>query len=352
MKIAELFAEVGFKFDTIKLNEVVTKISQLNLSSVVSASSVAKLGDTIKDTLTDIVATSQALTTLSTATGFDPEYIQRFEKFSQILGSTKEEVDSFLSTIGKLQLAISQGKGDATPFVLLGINPLGKSKEELAGLINQRFSDENFLKQWAGNFAKGAKNIDEIRAELKRQVAGGLGIGDSLIRPLSSKDFARQLNPATSTIPVLSTMEIRDAVRAQQELTIVTQKLTTQFQVLVGSLLPWVTTFAGAANATLGTVNKSVGMQNLNFLSGIVSSFPKILNIGGQLERPGANKTELLNELKTIMRETFHTTGASKSVGDIHVTVHSNTPEEFVRRFDPIWRKHISQADLQFGQQT
>jgi hypothetical protein len=32
--------------------------------------------------------------------------------------------------------------------------------------------------------------------------------------------------------------------------------------------------------------------------------------------------------------------------------VSSNTPEEFVKRFDAVWKRYIANADVQFGQQT
>lgn len=350
MKIAELFAEVGFKFDTVKLRDVTKAIGDLNISTLVSIGSVVALGNTIKNLVVDSVQASSALTTLSNATGLDTDYIQRFEKFAVTLGSTKEEADSFLSSIGKLQLAISQGRGDSTPFVLLGINPMGKSKEELATLINQRLSDENFLRQWAGKFAKDAKGIDEIRAELKRQVGNSLGISDSLLKPLSSKDFNKELNPLTSSFTIKTSEEINNALLAQREFLTVTENLNTEFQRTADVLLPSIT-------AALRGFKDDGGLKSLIDGLATVGRAFEILGITGQYIKVGLMGIE---DLKTrgLLGATQlgqHIRGertAGAQTNHVSVTVHSNTPEEFVRRFDPVWKKYVANADLQFGQST
>ncbi len=349
MKIAELFAEIGFKFDTIKLREVAKGIGDLNLSSVVSAAAVVKLGDVIKDLVVDSVQASNALMTLSNSTGLDTDYIQRFEKFAKALGSTKEEADSFLNTIGKLQVAISQGRGDASPFVLLGINPLGKSKEELVSLINQRFSDDNFLKEWAKNYAKNAKSTDEIRAELKRQVGGSLGISDSLSRVFSSKDLEKELNPNTSSFLVKTKEEIQDAIIAQREFITLTENLNTEFQRTADILLPKITEL-------LQGFRDNGGLKFLSDSLATIGRAFEIIGIGTQYAKTGLMELGNLGEagLTSATRFGQQLRGEGNKTQTNNITLHvtSNTPEEFVKRFDPIWKRHIANADLQFGQQT
>ena len=51
MKIGELFMELGFKADTMKLNEFVKSIGELNMSSVMAGAEVAALADMTKKLL-------------------------------------------------------------------------------------------------------------------------------------------------------------------------------------------------------------------------------------------------------------------------------------------------------------
>lgn len=340
MKIAELFAEVSFKWDSMKLKEFAKGVGDLNLSSIISTGSLVKLGETIKDLLIDSVQTSSALTTLSKATGIPTDYIQRFEKLSKALGSSKEEADSFLNTLGKVQLAISQGRGDATPFVLLGINPMGKSKEQLASLIAGRFQDENFLKGLANRFGMKGQGVDEIRAELKRQIGGGLGISDSMLKVLSSKQFEKQLNPATSEFEVQSQQEIQDANEAMFEYTKATENLTQSFKTLANVLLPMVTTGAEDVSGILKFVKWSFTDDDWKTKSGVkwIDNM-KPINWSGMFAGAFGGQGDGIKKMY-------------EQKNNVYVTVHASSPEEFVRRFDPIWKKYIANADLQFGQGT
>ena len=345
MRIAELFAEVGFKFDTMKLREVAKGIGDLTVDSTVSTAGTVKLGESIKDILVDVVHTSEALTTMSEATGLNPEYIQRFEKFAQIMGSTKQEADGFLNTIGQIQTALAAHEGDPTPFLMMGFNPMGMSKEELITRTNDMFKNPNWLKQWAGRVGVSTLGSSEQLAEFRRRVAHPLGITDSMMRPFSSSDMQRQLDPSTSSISVLSSEEIKNAVAAQHEFLSITQDINTELGKMVSVLLPGIT-------EALTEFKDNGGLKTLvDSFKFIGDMFRVVGLVGGTgLTFAKAGLTEASNFYGGAMNAATRQGMIMRN--EINISVHTDDPHAFTKALKPHLEDFLKKADLQFGQST
>lgn len=345
MKIAELFAEIGFKFDTLKLKELGTMLSNVNVSSILGAASVAKLGEVVKDLLVSSTQTSIALANLSKSTGLPTDYIQRFEDLAYVMGATKEEADGVIESISKLQTEISQGNGNAaTPFIKMGINPIGKGKEELIALVDAKLSDPTFLKNWGARFAKDAKTGEEITASFVSSVGAQLGITGSMLRVMSTKpgEFNKRLNPATSDFVVKSDAEIKHALETLGEFRLATNNANLALQKLADALLP-------IATALINIINKN----------------HVITDIASWIETP-INKNTLkphLPSMQDIVRSILpksnnwdtsvgHTTGNKSLTNNVYVQVHANDPQAFTKAFKPHLDKLLSNADIQFMQTT
>lgn len=343
MKIADLFAEITFKWDTMKLNDFIGAVGKLNLSSLISAGTVAKLGSTIKDLLVDADKTSSALQTLSKSTGLDTNYIQKFEVFSESMGSTKEEADQFLATLNKIKFSISQGLGGERPFIIAGIDPF-QEQTKLIEDINKKLSDDKFLKQWAGNFAKGAQNIKEMRAAFISFLGEGMGASPSMLKTLSSPDLVKQLSEASSII-VMTEQEIAKAAEMHKNWVLAAHDLNISFVKLATDLNPIIVAMTRLADETVRWAD-AVGRS-----SGFFKGLADVLNVP-------ENVGKVLNEIKSSFAEgnKYDFWGRLKPeqtgkgmTNNITVTVHSSTPEEFVKRFDPVWKKYIKDAEVQFG---
>ncbi len=345
MKVAELFAEIGFKWDTMKLKDFGSDVGKLNVSSLITTAAVGKLADTIKDLLVQADKTSSSLKTLSNSTGLDTAYIQRFETFSESLGSTKEEADAFLTTLNRIKFNISQGLGGERPFVIAGINPFLEQKE-LIEEINAKLSDDKFLQQWAGNFAKGAQNIKEMRAAFLTFLGEGMGASPSLMKALSSNELKKQLSEASSII-VMTDAEIEKAAAAHKSWVLAAHDLNISFAKLATDLEPIVIAMTKLADQGVRWAD-AIGNS-----TGFFRKFAEVLDVPTSVGK-------VFNEIGRAFGETSKYnmfTGRLKDGGKViqapmTVTIHSSTPEEFVRRFDPVWKKHIADADLQFGDQT
>lgn len=332
MKIADLYAEVGFKFDTLKLKDMVRSIGNLNLASVLGTTSLAGLGKVLKDITEQTAETSKTLLTLSKTTGLDTDYIQKFSTFSEMMGASKEEAQGFLSTLSQIKFRIAQGLGGEQPFVIAGINPFGTMEETIAK-INERLKDDTFLRKWSGQFAKGAKDIEQMRAAFITFLGQGLGASANMLKPLSA-DMEKM-----NKISVLTKKNIEDSAAATAQWVEAMNNLNIEFQKLATNILPFLKYGSKVLTSLTETVNKHKVIQKIEAYSPLVN-IGKLLEIIEKRKELDANKT--LDGSKNIKTQNNNFT----------VNVTTSSPEDFAKKFEAIMRKSLANADLQFGQQT
>ena len=366
VRIAELFAEVGFKFDSIKLHEVSKLIGDLNISSIIGASSVAALGVAMKDMIDQTAQLSSNLKTLEATTGIDNQFAQRFEDAAYALGASKDAAAGFLTTLSGIQTKIMMGQGGQAGFQLaqaLGVSPV--QFKQIMG------TTEGLAKEVARVLSAPIKAGDQAQYErvkrLKALLGSSFGASPEIIKALERPDFFQEM----LKFETLSNAQINESIEATKQWREAVVDVQTEFQVLATKFLPMLTgavkSFVndGPLKALVDSV-KSVGdfFERLE----IIKNYAKagLMNIASAASQPQIAAARFHNqmvqaanmapmspkELAMAIKESFNSDGAAKKVtiNMAPVTVHANDPQEFVRKFDPVWKKYLMNADLNFSQ--
>lgn len=344
MKIADLFAEVGFKFDSLKLKEVSKIIGDLNVSSIITATSLTSLGVGIAKVMEAAGKTSIKMLELKEATGLDPMRLQQLDTYFQEFGANAGDATQALYNLNKMRLNVLQGTGNPQPFILTGLSPTTETLK-LFEQIHERFSDTKFLERWASSFATGAKSLDEMRAAWKDMIANQFGIPTSMLRGLdqSNEKWMSQFKIlGLVNHELMANAEVHAQwVLAVNDLNIEVQKLVTNLAPVAIQVLKIVEGFAQWANKT-----QAIG----NFFErlGIIKTYAQAtaMNIQDALNQPFVGMGKFRNELRKAYSP------ASQQTNHFNVIVHATDVKDFVHKFDIEMRKKLMNADIQFGQQT
>lgn len=360
MKIADLFAEIGFKYDSIKLREVSKLIGDLNIASIIGATSLATLGAGISKLMTSADQTATTMLNLKEATNLDPTRVQQLDVFFQQFGANAGEAAEALHRLNTLRLQVLQGTGNAQPFILAGLSPQTETLK-LLDQIHEKFKDSRFLEQWAGKFAPAAKSLEEIKASWKEMIANQFGFSSDMLRGLDSSnaEWQKQFNILTMTEE-----EMRKNAEAHKQWVGAVHDLNIEFQKMVTNLTPIAIDIMKIVDATAQWLNKTHGIQDFfttmgrgihNGIEGFgtLTNFTKagLMNAQSFLTQNAVvNPARLHNEL---VKDWSGSVDKSRTVtvqtGPI--TVHAKDPEDFVHRFDAVWKRELMK-DIQFGQQT
>jgi len=344
MKIAELFAEVGFKFDSIKLREVTKLLGNLNLSSVVGATSLATLGKGIASIMDQASKASVALLNLREATGLDPLRLHQLDVYFQKFGASAGEAQQAIYNLNKLRLEVLQGRGDAQPFIMTGLSPTTDTLK-LLDQIHEKFSDTSFLKNWAGSFAQGAQSLQEMRAAWKDMIASQFGFTSSMLRGLdqSNEKWKDQLKILGLNLEeVKANAEVHEKwVGAMNDLNLETQKLVTNLTPIAIEVLKIV-------EATTRWVDNTKILENL-----LKRGVTNVKAYGYMAHEVGNKGSQFIKDIIPNLRGMLlpSVDRQMKQTNNVTVHVNANNPEEFVTKFDSVFKKYLSNADIQFGQQ-
>ena len=150
MKIGELFVELLFKSDNMKLKEFVNTIGELDLKSVSSAFGLSKLYDITKKIMEVGKEASASFYAFGVATGMSTDSIQKFAKFSEQMGGSTEEAIGFVKNLQMEMTKVKRGEGDPSSFLLARISPYEepmKAVEKLHKFLNDpKIADSD--KRW------------------------------------------------------------------------------------------------------------------------------------------------------------------------------------------------------------
>jgi hypothetical protein len=123
VKIGELFVELGFKADTLKLKEFVHAIGELNMSSVMGAVGLGTAYEAIRKIMGAADETALSINNFGLTTGQSTKEIQRWGKWAEQMGLNadvvKSSVNNLLDSVTRLKIS---GEGAPT-WNLLGIDP-------------------------------------------------------------------------------------------------------------------------------------------------------------------------------------------------------------------------------------
>ncbi len=359
MKIADLWADVGFKFDQVKLRDLNKIIGDLRISSILGATSLGSLALGTQKIVSDATKASLELAKLKEATGLDPVRIQQVDTYFQSWGASAGEAANALHHLNQVRLEVLSGEGDPRPFVMTGLVPTTDTLT-LLNQIHERFSDTSFLKNWAASFAPGAKSLDEMRAAWKEMIANQFGIPTSMLRGLSAsnEEWEKQYK-----LLALNADEITRAADAHKEWTTNVHNLNVELTKMGANLAPLGTLAARVAGSVAKTINNSVGMKNLQQIGGMGNAFFKLMDLGDSIKnKEVAGSDNVRSRVMKIMDESGldhmmrqpQATGVqdnSVKVTTGPITVHAKDGEDFGDKFHDYLQEQM-RKDIQFGQQT
>lgn len=356
MKIAEFFAEIGFKFDSLKLKEVTKIIGDLNLSSVIAATGVTELGMAIKGVISDTSQASSALRSLSNATGVSTDYIQQLEDLAERYGAARQDADALISSVNKLKYSIATGQGgNFKPFQFMGLD-VNTPTETIIRKAGEFLNNQDKLKQYSLQAGRTTQDQKEMAAAFMSDIASALGVSQNMM-------IALQALPSTdmSKLPILSKTDIAASNAATKEWVTAVQELNVSF---AQSLI----TVTEIGTKLLGWVNDTKIIKTV--FDDINAIFQAFDIAGTNLKAWGMNvhsdfQKDKMNEANTWRRIQADLTphrGASGSwdagAGDKtienhwNITVHSADTRDAVHQIRQEIGKLISEADQFQGNQV
>lgn len=150
MKIAELFAELGFKTnpgEEMKLRDFANVLGDLNMSSIAAAAGLGATGVAIAELAETTANAAQVIRNFHLYTGVPEKDIQQWEHFAETMGVAKGEVDSFFAS-AKLAIGQMRLTGEGLGLLqALGIDPNEKDPTKRFMQIRRAMRDENIAQE-------------------------------------------------------------------------------------------------------------------------------------------------------------------------------------------------------------
>lgn len=167
MTIGELIFELGFKTDTVKLNEIVGLIGKLNLSSVLGALGVKELYDGLRDVMGVAEESALGMNMFEKQTGLSAQKMTQWTRYAEGMGVSAEAVSSTLTGLQKKLVGMKLGTDQSLLTPLYILNQAG------AGITGNETPFELMNKFLA--------TIKKLNPELKTTITDMMGINSQLL---------------------------------------------------------------------------------------------------------------------------------------------------------------------------
>ena len=346
-KIADIYGEVTWKFDQVKLRDIAKYIGDLNLASVLSATSLMGLGLEIKNLIDQTGQLAISLATIHSTTGIDKTFLQKFENASFELNSTKEAADSLITSFSKMKAQLNLPGGT----VPVGLRMLGFTKADFEGTL-----EENMKMVWTRLSkskppANASQAIKEQWQGLLSQLAASFNVTSEQFMAMSKPEFEAKFNAS----PYLNESELKDNIDAVTAWKTAVVDLNTDLQKLVTTLTPALTILTKAVDTMVKGSNK---VFKHSFDEYAWQKKPD--RFTGILSRPvedylNKDLPRLVSELKKDFSAKLDSSGnvtasPSKNVTiNSPVTVIANDIAGIEKWFETHWKKMMTKAANQFG---
>ncbi len=362
-KIADLYAEVGFKFDSVKLREVSKYIGDLNISSVIAATSLVSLGIEMKSLIDQSASLSNNLNILSTTTGVDPQYIQKLEHAAFVLGSSKQAADQWIASLSALQQKLTVAQGSQQFFTaaqMLGVDPV--SFRKIIGNTEQL--DQAVRKILGKQWSPSDRMSQEQFARTKTWLAGLINMPADLLTAVQNPDFQKQFDSFTG----LSNSEIKQNIESTEKWRSLVDKVNMLFLEMANHYLPMVTQAvdnfvkAGGLKAISDTIQN---IENAFERFDIIKNYLKAaaMNVGSAASQPLIASARLHNRLSNAelaphmnisqilagLKNVFTPDGKAKTVNVnvAPITITTNNVQEFGKKFQDEFTRALDIATRQ-----
>ena len=121
MTIGELFIELGFKADTMKLHDFMTAVGELNMASIASALGLGVLYEATHKIMNIADQTATSIWDFSKITGVSTKDTQAFANAIEKVSGTADEARSSLKNLRSDMAKVAIGEGNLRPFAMMGI---------------------------------------------------------------------------------------------------------------------------------------------------------------------------------------------------------------------------------------
>jgi hypothetical protein len=194
MKLGELFVELGFKADTLKLKEFVKSIGDLNMSSIMAALGLGGMYAIVHRLMESAEDSALRIESFGQETGLSARKMQQWSTAAEMMGMKGDDVAASLRTLQSHLTGLKMGMDSTllTPFAIL--NRVG------AGITGQE--DPFTLLQKVGSVIKN------LTPDMRRLVIEQMGLSDSLLLVLNDMDKFNQLSKTQIAITDEQTISI------------------------------------------------------------------------------------------------------------------------------------------------
>ena len=266
MNLFELFVEVGFKADTIKLKEFMHAVGELNLSSVAGAVGLGTLYEATKKIMEAADKTAMSVFRYTQVTGKSGKEMQQFSNYAKEIGLSADEAQGALDGLSKTLFKVKLGQASPMPFVLAGMNP--GEKDPIKSL--QQLQD----------YIKATKELDP---EMHRFITEDLGVADSMLMVLKASG---RLTDEIEKQPFASPEELEKIHKYRKALADLGTHIDLLFTRWGASLVPVVKHLDSLASKMLEILRTGEGWKSL--FTEIEQIFQKMIPLVGALRLIGA----------------------------------------------------------------
>lgn len=181
MTIAELFARIGVKADTAKVQGFQKAMSTAKTTIVTTTGDVVRFVGEIQKLTKEVFNSAAALKQFESETGASAQELQKWQAVAEQTNNSAESVSSAIKSIVSNQEKIRLGQGNISGFQLLGIDPR-----------QDPFKILDTLREKTVGLSQG----------MKKNVLAQMGIGSELIQVLElSNDKFKELSENAFVIP-------------------------------------------------------------------------------------------------------------------------------------------------------
>lgn len=363
-KIADLYAEINYKFDSVKLREVSKYIGDMNISSLIATTSLIGLGVEMKGLIDQSAALSNNLNILSTTTGVDPQYIQKLEHAAYVLGSSKQAADAWIASLSSLQQKLTVAQGDQRFFTaaqMLGVDPISFQKiigntEDLEKAVRTILT-----KQWQPS----DRISQEQFARTKTWLASLINMPNDLLTAIQNPNFQKEFNEYAG----LSNAEIKQNIASTEEWRSLVDKVNVKFMEIADTALPHLTAIVKAFVNDGGLKGLVDTLENISkvldfSLKGWKYLLKDLPEWQGRQEALQQQKDDIAyGEYKTSFYNLMHSNtkyagphgniqgnrGTNITVQVAPITIKTDNPQEFGKKFQEEFTKALDIATRQFS---
>jgi len=287
MKIGELFVQLGFEADTMKLKDFVRSIGDLNMSSIIATGAWGEFANITKSLLEGTAGLAQEMRFFAQETGLSA---QRMQSWSQLARQLGLDGDAVAQTLKHLQTSIQQTKlGNVDQGLMQAYSLLN-----IYGKANVDISQDEFTQ--LENIRKGLLNINP---EMRRSVTQLAQFTDQMLNFLTmqEKDWAtRDKQPVIRPSDIERMKEMNmEWVKLTQQMTILGNQFAIEISPVIISttqalvdLLKEIRSFVNqdlfkkvmGGLETVGNVGLIPGRIGMGLLTGNQKYFQDIMNWG------------------------------------------------------------------------